>query len=144
MRWFYCSWAKPKKGKAEILKRQKVTGLSTRNENKERNSVLPLTRDFKETVKARAERDPEFRVALLQEAVDAFLHGETEVGKTMLRDYVNATIGFEELAAAVDRSPKSVMRMLSAAGNPRSDNLFAIIAHLQDKEGVSLHVQPSR
>ena len=29
---------------------------------------MPLTREFKETVKARAERDPEFRAALLKEA----------------------------------------------------------------------------
>lgn len=55
---------------------------------------MPLTRDFKDTVKARAECDPEFRIGLLQEAVEAFIHGETEVGKTLLRDYVNATVGF--------------------------------------------------
>jgi hypothetical protein len=52
---------------------------------------MPLTRDFKETVRARAEHSREFRVALLKEAVEAFIQGDTETGKTMLRDYVNAT-----------------------------------------------------
>ena len=97
---------------------------------------MALTRDFKETVKARAERDPEFRVGLLQEALDAFLNADLETGKVMLRDYVNATVGFEELGAALDKSPKSLMRMLSERGNPRADNLFAVVAHLKASEGV--------
>ncbi len=101
---------------------------------------MPLTRDFKSTVKARAERDPEFRIGLLQEAVAAFIHGETDLGKVLLRDYVNATVGFEELAETLGKTPKSLMRMLSSSGNPRSDNLFAIIAHLQANEGISFEV----
>jgi DNA-binding phage protein len=101
---------------------------------------MPLTRSFKQTVKSRAQRDAKFRVALLQEAAEAFLRGEIDLGKTLLRDYVNATIGFQELAEAVDKSPKSLMRMLSDTGNPRADSLFALIAHLQKSEGVELCV----
>lgn len=48
--------------------------------------MMALTRSFKETVKARAERDPAFRVALLTEAVDLFLAGELQVGKAVLRE----------------------------------------------------------
>ena len=33
---------------------------------------MTLTRDFKETIKARADRDPTFRAALLVEAVELF------------------------------------------------------------------------
>jgi DNA-binding phage protein len=105
---------------------------------------MPLTRSFKETVKARAERDSKFRVAMLKEAADAFLRGETDVGKILLRDYVNATVGFQDLGEAVEKSPKSLMRMLSASGNPRADSLFAVIAHLQKAEGVALSVSPAR
>jgi hypothetical protein len=101
---------------------------------------MALSRRFKETVKARAERDSKFRVALLKEAADAFLRGEMALGKTVLRDYVNATVGFQELGNAVAKSPKSLMRMLSASGNPRADSLFAVIVHLQKTEGVALCV----
>ncbi len=98
---------------------------------------MALTRSFKETVKARAERDPDFRIALLREALDALLSADLDIGKALLRDYVNATLGFEKLAIELEKSPKSLMRMLSDQGNPRAENLFAVIAHLQAAEGVT-------
>ncbi len=101
---------------------------------------MALTRDFKATVKARAENDPEFRAALLEEAVDAFVQGDVDAGKIMLRDYVNATVGFKPLAKAVKKEPKSLMRMLSASGNPTTKNLFQVISHLRKKAGVNLKV----
>ena len=99
---------------------------------------MPLTRDFKDTVKARAERDPEFRVGLFLEAVEALLSDDLETGKALLRDYVNATVGFEALADELGKSPKSLMRMLSDKGNPRADNLLGMIGHLKKREGVVL------
>lgn len=102
---------------------------------------MALTRDFKETIQARAQRDPAFRVGLLEEALEAFFNGELDTGKILLRDYVNATVGFEALGAQLDKSPKSLMRMLSEQGNPRADNLFALVAHLKDREGVAVRVQ---
>jgi hypothetical protein len=51
---------------------------------------MASTRDFKETVKARVERDPEFREALLTEALEQFLAGDRETGRTMLRDFIHA------------------------------------------------------
>jgi DNA-binding phage protein len=102
---------------------------------------MPLTRNFKETVKARAERDITFRAALLSEAVEALLDGDTATGKTVLRDYINATVGFEALAESVGKDPKSLMRMFSKTGNPRAENLFAIIHHLQEATGVQLEVK---
>lgn len=102
---------------------------------------MPLTRNFKETVKARAERDIAFRAALLSEAVEALLDGDTATGKSVLRDYINATVGFEALAESVGKDPKSLMRMFSKTGNPRAENLFAIIHHLQEATGVQLEVK---
>ena len=58
---------------------------------------MALTRNFKETIQARVERDPAFREALLKEGVECLLSGNVEAGKTVLRDYINATIGFEAL-----------------------------------------------
>ena len=104
---------------------------------------MALTRDFKDTVRARAERDPEFRVALLQEALDAVLDADLETGKVLLRDYVNATLGFEKLGAQLHKSPKSLMRMLSEQGNPRADNFFTLIARLKAHEGVTFSVHRS-
>lgn len=88
---------------------------------------MALTRDFKKTVVARVERDPKFARALLDEALMLFLNGEPEEAKLILRDLVNATVGFEQLAQEIDKSSKSVHRMLSASGNPTMANLSAII-----------------
>ncbi|MCY4094899.1 MAG: transcriptional regulator [Gammaproteobacteria bacterium] len=105
---------------------------------------MTLTRYFTETLKARIERDPGFRAALLEEAVQCLLVGELDVGKSVLRDYVNATIGFKELGCLTAKSPKSLMRMLSPQGNPQAKNLFDIIAYLQEREGVQLKVTATR
>ena len=105
---------------------------------------MPLTRDFKETIRARVERDPKFRKALLREGVEAMLAGDVATAKTILRDYINATVGFSDLAAATHIPSKSLMRMLGPAGNPRADNLFEIVSVLQRREGVRFEVKASR
>lgn len=105
---------------------------------------MALTRSFKETVKARAERDPAFRDALLTEAVDQFLAGDLDTGKAVLRDYINATIGFERLAEETGSSSKSLMRMLSPAGNPTASNLFSVLHTVQKAAGVHLAVAAGR
>jgi hypothetical protein len=76
---------------------------------------MPLTRDFKETIRARVKRDPGFRKALLREGIENFLSGDVETGKIILRDFINATIGFTKLSDATHRSAKSLMRMLGPA-----------------------------
>lgn len=98
---------------------------------------MPLSKDFKNTIKARAERDPEFRIGLFKEALEALLSDDLETGKVLLRDYVNATVGFETLAAEMNKDPKSLMRMLGTKGNPRADNLLGMVARLKQREGVS-------
>ena len=102
---------------------------------------MALTRDFKETVQARARRDPAFGRALLQEAVAAMLDGDLQAGKAVLRDYINATIGFEALGRATGKPPKSLMRMLGPRGNPQVSNLFAVLGHLQEQGGFHLKVR---
>jgi len=102
---------------------------------------LPLTRHFKETVAARVQTDPAFRRALLIEAIETFLTGDIDTGKAVLRDYINATIGFETLAAKLGKDSKSVHRMLGPQGNPRADNIFNIFKILQDGDHLSLQVR---
>ena len=89
---------------------------------------VPLTRHFKETIRARVERDPKFRRELLREGVEALLGGDVDTAKTILRDYINATLGFTDLAKATQTPSKSLMRMFGPAGNPRATNLFEIIS----------------
>lgn len=101
---------------------------------------MPLTRDFKQTVKVRAEHDPKFRAALLTEAIQEMLTGDEETGRAVLRDYINATIGFEKLAREVGTPAKSLMRMFGPRGNPRASNLFTVIKRLQKDTGVQLEV----
>jgi len=101
---------------------------------------MPNTRDFKETIQARALNDPVFREGLLTESIEAMLSGDLNVGKSLLRDYIKATIGFKELGAITNRSPKSLMRMFSANGNPTANNLFAVIHTLQQREGFQFRV----
>lgn len=103
---------------------------------------MPLTRSFKDTVRARVQRDLAFRAALLTECVEALLSGDMDTGKTVLRDYINATVGFEQLAAATGTPSKSLMRMFGPAGNPNARNLFSVIGELQKESGVSLQVLP--
>jgi len=102
---------------------------------------MALTRDFKETIKARVERDAAFRRELLREGIESFLAGDIQTGKAVLRDYINATVGFVALAEALGRSPKSVMRMLGPSGNPQARNLFEIVGYLQRKAGISFHLK---
>jgi DNA-binding phage protein len=102
---------------------------------------MVLTRDFKETIKARVRRDPTFRRELLREGVETMLNGDVETGKTVLRDYINATVGFGELAEVTHRSPKSLMRMLGPQGNPQAQNLFAIVSFLLRHEGIQFELR---
>ncbi len=105
---------------------------------------MALTRHFKKTIQARIERDPTFREELLKEGVECLLSGDVETGKAVLRDYINATIGFRELGGLTDKSPKSLMRMFGPNGNPQARNLFEIIGCLQQREGLHLKVQAFR
>ena len=103
---------------------------------------MAITREFRATLLERAQKDAGFRRAMLKEGVDALLAGDLETGKAMLRDYINMAVGFGPLAEATRIPAKSLMRMFGPKGNPRADNLFQIIHHLQAHEGIHLEVAP--
>jgi DNA-binding phage protein len=102
---------------------------------------MALTRDFKETVNARVQRDSEFAIALLDEAISLFLNGEPETARLILRNIVNATVGFEQLAIETSKPSKSLHRILLAKGNPTMDNLTAIFNVLRKKLNVDINVK---
>ncbi len=101
---------------------------------------MPLTKSFNETVRARLQKSGAFRKALLREAVGCMVAGDLNTGKSVLRKYLNGTIGFTQLGADLGRSPKTLMRMFSPSGDPQARNLFEIVAYLQKHEGTVLTV----
>ena len=102
---------------------------------------MALTKDFKDTIQARAQRDPAFRKALLQEGIECLLAGDVDTGKVVLRVYIFATMGLVVLLWFFYKSSKSLMRMFGPKGNPQASNLFAVISYLQDQEGIHLEVK---
>lgn len=101
---------------------------------------MALTRSFKDLVQRHVAEDPAFGEALLREGIDTLLAGDVDTGKTILRDYIKATIGFEKLGEVTGTQPKSLIRMFSARGNPQARNLFNVIGYLQKRAGLQLHV----
>jgi len=102
---------------------------------------VALTRDFKETVAARVQSDPAFAQALLDEAITLFVNGEPESAKLILRDLVNATLGFEALALEIHKPAKSLHRMLSQSGNPTMSNISAVFSSLKRALKVEVDTQ---
>jgi DNA-binding phage protein len=102
---------------------------------------MALTRDFKDTVASRVQNDPAFAQALLDEAITLFINGEPETAKLILRDLVNATVGFEALAEEIHKPAKSLYRMLSVSGNPTMTNISAIFAAIKKVLGVEIRTQ---
>jgi len=101
---------------------------------------MPLTKDFKANVMARAHRDKAFCNALLTEAINEFLTGDIDVGKAMLRDYINAAISFEILSTMLGKNPKSLMRMLGPQGNPTSKSPFEIFHVIQKLKKMKITI----
>jgi hypothetical protein len=97
-------------------------------------------RSFRDLVERRVQSDPKFAEALLREGIDAMLSGDLDTGKTIMRDYIKATVGFEKLGEATDTPPKSLIRMFGPRGNPQARNLFSVIGYLQKRAGIELHV----
>ncbi len=101
---------------------------------------MALTREFRQTVQERVRKDEKFRRGLLRDAIDAFLASEAALGREILRDFINATVGFPALARKTGIHVKTLHQMFGPKGNPTATNLFHIINCLQEQEGVQLRV----
>ncbi|HWZ38864.1 MAG TPA: transcriptional regulator [Bradyrhizobium sp.] len=101
---------------------------------------MAKTKSFRDLVQGRVKTDKKFAEALLREGIDALLSGDVDTGKTILRDYIKATVGFEALGEATGAPAKSLIRMFGPRGNPQAKNLFSVIGYLQKRAGLSLHV----
>ena len=101
---------------------------------------MARTVSFRELVQSEVARDAAFADALLREGIETLLKGDVETGKTILRDYIKATVGFEKLGEATGTPPKSLIRMFGARGNPQAKNLFSVIGYLQKRSGLQVQV----
>ncbi|MBN1646778.1 MAG: hypothetical protein JW874_01980 [Spirochaetales bacterium] len=97
--------------------------------------------DFNTTVNDRIVTDKKFAAALLDEAVELFLNGESTTARLVLRNLVNSAIGFEVLSTRLNIPAKSLHRMLSANGNPTMDNLTRIISELKNELHVNFKIE---
>ena len=102
---------------------------------------MPLTRPFDDTVRERAQQDPEFREFLLLDTIDLLLAGDVRVGKIALRQCIYATIGFERLGELTSKTPDNLRQMLHPNFDTSVDELFEIIGHICKHEGVRLEVK---
>ena len=98
-------------------------------------------REIIETITARVQSEPAYARALLQQATSLLLQGEPQTAKLLLRDLVNASIGFEQLARDMDKPSKSLHRMLSAAGNPTLSHVSAMLAAIAAHLGVEIQAR---
>jgi hypothetical protein len=133
-----------KKRQQEDIRRAKANWQDDRNRKTQEKNTMALTKDFRETIRERARQEPKFRQALLREAIELMLSGDEKTGRAILRNYINATVGFRQLEEATSIPANSLMRMFGPKGNPSARNLFGVLAHLQAQEGVNFEIRPRR
>lgn len=101
---------------------------------------MPLTKQFRETVMARAKADKEFREELIIEATNALLEGDIDTGKSLIKDYLNATEAFASVADQLQKDEKSIRRMLGPSGNPTLKNFIGILQACSSTEHLNLKI----
>jgi len=101
---------------------------------------MPLSREFKELVVARAEKDPEFRRALITEALNLILQGEISAGRLMIRDYINATGSMNDIALKLRKQKPAIVRMLGPNGNPTLKSFIPVVKACAEREEIKLRV----
>jgi len=98
---------------------------------------MPLSRDFKKLIVARANTDPDFRKGLIIEAINMILSGEITAGRIMLRDYINATGAMDDICKQLNKHKSSINRMLGPSGNPTLESIVPVIKACSDREKIS-------
>jgi DNA-binding phage protein len=98
---------------------------------------MPTT-PYRDSMKAMVARNPGMAAEMFEDAINALFAGELDEGRLLLRQYVNATIGFGELARRTGKTDKNLIRALGPKGSPTAANLFQIIQACMKAEGLTL------
>lgn len=102
---------------------------------------LLLTKELmRESVKSRIRTDEAFGSALFSEAIEVLLADDLVTAKSVLFDYIDATIGFEELSVQSTFTVETLREMFGPEGDPRAGELFRVLGVLQQHQGIQLEV----
>ena len=91
---------------------------------------MALSVDYKEGVLKDLRNDPKMAREYYHEAVRAFINGDTETGGVMMRDLVNAGIGFQRLSRETGIRAPNLHRALAPEGNPTMRTFGKIAASI--------------
>ena len=97
---------------------------------------MALTKEFKDTVMELC-KDPEYRKALLHEALESYLEGDIAVGNSLIRDYLNGSQGFLEVSNSLQIKESGLRRMVGPVGNPTTKNFFLLFRTCLQRENIS-------
>jgi DNA-binding phage protein len=98
--------------------------------------MMALTKEFKDTVMELC-KNPEYRKALLHEALESYLEGDIAVGNSLVRDYLNGSQGFLEVSISLKIKESGLRRMVSPVGNPTAKNFFQIFNTCLKRENIA-------
>ena len=105
---------------------------------------MPLSREFKTLVVARAEKDAQFRRGLITEALSMILRGEITAGRLMIRDYINATGSMNDIAAKLGKQKPAIVRMLGPSGNPTLESFIPVVKACAEREQIERYIRELR
>lgn len=100
----------------------------------------PLTRPLTSTIKEQIEESNEFRRGFLREGIACLLTGDVRAGKLILHDYIEATLGFEEIGQALGQSADAIKRQFDLESETSLESFFQVVAHLQKHAGTVIEV----
>src|ERR1035437_6322634 len=126
----FCSRVARRNASQKTSAGQRRIGKTT-GTGRPRKNTMPLTKDFRETIRERAQQEPKFRQSSGREAIELMLSGDEKTGRAILRNYINAAVGFRKLEAATSIPCTGLMRMFGPNRNPSAKNLFGVLAHIQ-------------
>ena len=95
---------------------------------------MALTRDFKETVNARVQRDSEFTIALLDEAISLFLNGEPETARLILRDITGQTTTIKTADISSRKEMETSMMPTGLANELSYEEFASLITFLSEQK----------
>ena len=92
-------------------------------------------------LRERAQWDPVYRAMMLPSAIDLLLSDDVRVGKIALHHCIYSTIGYEKLAEIMGKTPDDIKRMCHPDYDTSVNDLFEIIKHVQQHEGIRLEAK---
>ena len=91
-----------KRQQGDIRRAKGELGRLPEQEDSGKNT-MPLTKDFRETIRDRAQQEPRFRKALLREAIELMLSGDEKTGRASLHNTLATTSTSQSVSGSLRR-----------------------------------------